>query len=221
MGHKQEKNRKEEQVKESLKDDKQSGQQKATVAISKEEYERLKEASSQLDEYRDRFLRQQAEFDNFRKRLEKEKGQFLKYANEGIILELLTVLDDLERLISLAEKHKQDFKSFLKGVEIILAHLYELLKKYGIKLIDTKNKQFDPIYHEALMRVESDIGDNKIIEEFQKGYCLDSRVIRTAKVKVATAKTTEVPQRAQSDAINDADKLKNDEEAKENKNNRK
>ncbi|MBU2540942.1 MAG: nucleotide exchange factor GrpE [Candidatus Omnitrophica bacterium] len=160
--------------------------QKAEVTISEEEYAKLKEDSSKKSEYWDKFLRQQAEFENFRKRLDKEKSQFLKYANETIILELLTVLDDLERLISLAETHKQDFETFLKGVEMILAHLYELLKKQGVKPIDAKDKKFDPLFHEALMSVESDKDeDSKIIEELQKGYILDDRVIRTAKVKVA------------------------------------
>ncbi len=103
-----------------------------------------------------------------------------------LLVELLTVLDDLERLVSLAEKHKQDFDSFLQGVEMILAHLYELLKKQGIKAIDTKDKKFDPNFHEALMRLESDsLEDNKIIEEFQKGYLLNDRLIRTSKVKVS------------------------------------
>ncbi len=160
--------------------------QEKTITIAKEEYLKLKEDASRRQEYWDKFLRQQAEFENFRKRLDKEKSQFLKYANQAIILEILTVLDDLERAVSLAEKHKQDFKTFLKGVEMILAHLYEVLKKQGVRSIDAKNKKFDPLLHEALMSVESDReDDNKIIEELQKGYLIEDRVLRTAKVKVA------------------------------------
>ncbi|MEW6009142.1 MAG: nucleotide exchange factor GrpE [Candidatus Omnitrophota bacterium] len=162
----------------------------AKVTISKLEYEKLKEADAKKNEYWDRLLRQQADFENLKKRLEREKNEFIKYANENLLVEFLTVLDDLERLVSLAEKHKQDFDSFLKGVEMILSHLYELLKKYGIKAIDTENKKFDPNFHEALMTVESDtIDDNKIVEEFQKGYLMNGRLIRTAKVKVAKKKS--------------------------------
>jgi molecular chaperone GrpE len=163
-----------------------------SVTLSKQEYDELSKAAGQKDEYWDKLLRQQAEFDNIRKRQEKERNEFIKYANENLIVQLLEVLDNLERLVSMAEEHKQDFESFLKGVEIILAHLYELLKKYGVKPIETKDKMFDPLYHEALMTVESDSAkENKIIEELQKGYILDNRVIRTSKVKVAKKKTEE------------------------------
>lgn len=170
-----------------------SGQDKpikeeASISLSRIEYERLKQDAAKLNEYQDKLLRQQADFDNFRKRLDKERSEFTKYANETIILEVLIVLDDLERAVSLAEKHKHDFKSFLKGVEMILSHLYELLKKHGIRPMEVMNKQFDPLLHEALMIAESDSEDNKIIEEFQKGYLLDGRLIRTAKVKVIKKK---------------------------------
>ncbi len=158
----------------------------AMVTITKEEHEQLKQAAKEKEEYRDKLLRQQAEFDNFRKRQEKEKLEFTKFANEAIILEMLEVLDNLERLVSLAEKHKEDFQSFLKGVEMILAHLYELLKKHGVKPIETLGKKFDPLFHEVLLAVKSETDeDNRIVEEFQKGYLLENRVIRTAKVKVA------------------------------------
>lgn len=159
------------------------------IVLSKKEYEELKNAAEEKTQYYDRLLRQQAEFDNFRKRQERERVEFTKFANEEIIVEVLEVLDNLERLVNLAEKHKEDFQSFLKGVELILAHLYELLKKHGVKAIETKDKKFDPMYHEVLSAVNQDgVEDNKIIEEFQKGYLLENRVIRTAKVKVAKKK---------------------------------
>ncbi|MDD2654677.1 MAG: nucleotide exchange factor GrpE, partial [Candidatus Omnitrophica bacterium] len=79
--------------------------------------------------------------------------------------------------------------AFLKGIEMILAHLYEMLKKNGVKPIEANGKKFDPHLHEALMQEESDkFDDGIIIEEFQKGYTLEDRVIRTSKVKVATKK---------------------------------
>jgi len=156
------------------------------VTLKESEYLKLKEEADKAGDYWDRLLRTQADFENMRKRLEKEKQDFVKFANEGIILELLNILDDLERTVNLAETHKQDPEAFLKGVEMILAHLYDMLKAYGVKPIEAEDKVFDPHYHEALMQVE-DKGkpEHTVVEELQKGYMLNDRVIRTAKVKVS------------------------------------
>jgi molecular chaperone GrpE len=134
----------------------------------------------------DKYLRLQADFDNMRKRLEREKQDLIKFANEEIIAELLNVLDDLERTVNLAEGQKEDLSAFLKGIEMILAHLYEMLKRYGVKIIEAEGKLFDPHFHEALMQVENnELPDHTVVEELQKGYLLNDRVIRTAKVKVS------------------------------------
>ncbi len=157
-----------------------------TVSLKEEEYLKLKEEAAKADEYFDKMARMQADLENTRKRLEREKQDFIKFANEGIILELLNVLDDLERTVELSETKHQDLPAFLKGVEMILAHLYEMLKEYGVKPIEAKGKKFDPNYHEALMQAESkDLPDQTVMEEMQKGYMLNDRVIRTAKVKVS------------------------------------
>lgn len=156
------------------------------ITLKESEYLQLKEAGDKVKEYWDKILRMQADLDNTRKRLEREKQDFLKFANEGIILELLNILDDLERAVGLAESKHQDLPAFLKGVEMILAHLYEMLKEYGVRPIQTQGKIFDPHYHEAMMQVEDkNLPDHTIVEELQKGYLLNDRVIRTAKVKVA------------------------------------
>jgi molecular chaperone GrpE len=168
------------------KEQEQKGELEKTVVLKEAEYLKLKEDADKSKELQDKILRLQAEFENVRKRLEKEKQDFIKFANEGIILELLSVLDDLERTVELAETQHQDLSSFLKGVEMILAHLYEMLKEYGVKPIDSKGKIFDPHYHEALMQVEDkDLAEHTIVEEMQKGYLLNDRVVRTAKVKVS------------------------------------
>jgi len=157
-----------------------------TVSLKESEYRKLKEEADKAKEHWDRLLRLQADFDNTRKRLEREKQDFVKFANEGIILELLNILDDLERTVELAQSQHQDLSAFLKGVEMILAHLYEMLKEYGVKPIEAQGKLFDPHYHEALMQAESkDAPEHTVIEELQKGYLLNDRVIRTAKVKVS------------------------------------
>jgi molecular chaperone GrpE len=156
------------------------------VVLKEPEYLKLKEDAQKAQEYWDRLLRMQADFDNIRKRLEKEKQDFVKFANEGIILELLSILDDLERSVNLAETKHEDLQAFLKGVEMILAHFYDLLKEYGVKPIEAEGKIFDPHFHEALMQTENkDVPEHTIVEELQKGYLLNDRIIRTAKVKVS------------------------------------
>lgn len=155
------------------------------IMVKEAEYNALKESADKAKDHWDRLLRLQAEFDNTRKRLEKEKQEFVKFANEGIILELLDILDDLERTVALEESSK-DVAVFLKGVEMILAKLYEMLKEYGVKPIVAEGKVFDPHLHEALMQIDNnDLPEHTVVEELQKGYVLNDRVIRTAKVKVS------------------------------------
>ena len=157
-----------------------------TVTLKEAEYLALLEEAKMGKESQDKMLRHQADLENTRKRLDREKQEFLKFANEGLILNLLNVLDDLERTVDLAESTKQDLPAFLKGIEMILAHLYEMLKEHGVKSIDAEGKIFDPNYHEALMQVENkDLPEHTIIEVLQKGYLIHGRVLRTAKVKVS------------------------------------
>ncbi|MDD2751992.1 MAG: nucleotide exchange factor GrpE [Candidatus Omnitrophica bacterium] len=156
------------------------------VTLKEPEYLALKAEAEKAREYSDRLLRLQADMDNMRKRLDKEKQDFLKFANEGIIVELLNILDDLERTVGLAQAKHEDLNAFLKGVEMILAHFYDLLKEYGVKPIPAEGKIFDPNVHEALMQEENkEVPEHTILEEMQKGYFLNDRVIRTAKVKVS------------------------------------
>lgn len=155
------------------------------ITIKEEEYKRLQDEAIKNKEYQDKLLRLQADFENARKRMEKQCQDFSKYANEGIILELLTILDDLERAVQLAENKGANLETFLKGVEMILAHLYEMLKEHGVKPIEVAGKLFDPNTSEALTQVESEAPEHTVIEELQKGYYLNERVMRTAKVKVA------------------------------------
>lgn len=156
------------------------------ITLKESEYLKLKEEADKANEYKDRMLRLQADFENTRKRLERERQDFVKFANEGIILEALNILDDLERTVELAQTKHQDLTAFLKGVEMILTHLYEMLKEHDVKPIEAKGKIFDPHYHEALMQIEDkELPENTIVEELQKGYLLNDRVIRTSKVKVS------------------------------------
>lgn len=164
------------------------------VTLKEEDYLKIQQEISQAKEYQERLLRIQADFDNARKRIEKQNQDFIKYAAEEIILELLTILDDLERTTLAAENKSSSLETFLKGIEMILAHLYEMLKKYGVKHIEAAGRPFDPHTSEALMQVESDMPEHTVLEELQKGYYLHERIIRTAKVKVASAAVKETAQ---------------------------
>jgi molecular chaperone GrpE len=156
------------------------------VILKQPEYLGLLEEVKKGKEAQDKMLRNQADLENTRKRLDREKQEFVKFANEGLILDLLNVLDDLERTVDLAQTGKEDLSAFAKGVEMILAHLYEMLKDHGVKPIEAEGKIFDPNFHEALMQVESkDLPEHTIMEVLQKGYLIHGRILRTAKVKVS------------------------------------
>ena len=175
-----------EEKKEEAKKEKSFFAKEKTVSLKESEYDKLARDAA---EYKDKYVRLFAEFDNFRKRMEREKQEFVKYANEGLLAEFLNILDDLERSVEAARTKHEDYDAFLKGVEMVMAHVYEMLKKNGVKAIDAKSKTFDPHLHEAMMQEETDKAkEGTIVEEFQKGYTFDGRVIRTSKVKVATAK---------------------------------
>jgi len=175
-----------EAKKEEAKKEKSFFAKEKTVSLSESEFDKL---AREAAEYKDKYVRLFAEFDNFRKRMEREKLEFVKYANEGLLAEFLNILDDLERSVDAARTKHEDYDAFLKGVEMVMVHVYEMLKKNGVKAIDAKGKTFDPHLHEAMMQEETDKAkEGTIVEEFQKGYMFDGRVIRTSKVKVAKQK---------------------------------
>lgn len=163
----------------------ESAEAQAEMAITVEEYQRLTENAKSTQEYLDKLLRQHAEFENLKKRIVKEKQQFLKYANEGLISELINILDNFERAFDSANK-MTDFKSLHQGVEMILKQIHQLLEKNGVKKIECLEKTFNPIQQEAIAHIETDkYPENTVIEEVQKGYLIEDRLIRPAVVKVS------------------------------------
>jgi molecular chaperone GrpE len=155
------------------------------VVIGVEEFQRLTEEAKAKQEYLDRLLRLHAEFDNFRKRNVKEKENFVKFATENLIFELISILDNFERAFESANK-MGDYKSLHQGVEMILKEIHKLLEKNGVKSIECLGKAFDPVQQEAIAHVASDkYPENTVVEEVQKGYLLEDRLIRPAVVKVA------------------------------------
>ena len=110
-------------------------------------------------------------------------------ASKNVILQLLPVMDNFElALKNTTTTTNTNDKDFLKGVELIYSQFLNILRDNGVKPIKTKNKQFDPYFHEALMKVDSNLPKNTVVEEFQKGFLLHDKVIRHAKVKVSNGK---------------------------------
>jgi len=140
---------------------------------------KIDEKDQKIQELTEYLQRLQAEFENYKKRVEKENNNFLRYANANLINELLPLLDSFE----LALKNKDNKEDFIKGVELIFAQLFSTLKKQGLRQIEAEGKQFDPYLHEVMMQEPSD-KDGIILEELQKGYMLNDKVLRHSKVKI-------------------------------------
>lgn len=141
---------------------------------------------TELNEYKDKYTRLFAEFDNARKRFERDKAEYAKYAAEGLMMDLLGILDDLERAANAVAALTEAKADVSKGVNMVRQRLEELLKRNGVRPIEAVSKPFDPHCHEILMQEPSEEHDEgTVMEEFQKGYYLGDRVVRTAKVKVA------------------------------------
>ncbi|OIO37327.1 MAG: nucleotide exchange factor GrpE [Candidatus Omnitrophica bacterium CG1_02_49_10] len=153
------------------------------VEISREEYELLKAEGGKAEEYLDRLHRLQAEFENARKRMDKDKIEFVKFSNESLIFQLLDVLDNLER--SLSHSALENKESVVKGVEMVSKELSSILAKNGLDRIKTVGEKFDPNLHEAMMQMEcEDKEDGVIVEEIAPGYMLNGRLLKPAAVKV-------------------------------------
>src|SRR3990172_9605514 len=172
------------------KETKQPGK-KEIETIEHHEKELLKELEAkkrQLDEEKDSYLRLNAEFDNFRKRTLKEKEEFVKYANEKLILELIDILENLERGIENAKKAENRDK-LIEGMELIYKQLKNVLEKNGLVPIKALGEKYDPYKHEAMMQTPSDdSAEDIVLEEFSRGYMLNNKVIRYSKVRVSKNK---------------------------------
>ncbi len=155
--------------------------------VSQEEIlrEKVKELETANAELKDQMLRRQAELDNFRKRLIRDKEDAIQFANENLMRDLLTFLDNMERAIA-ACKQGGDVKSLIEGLEMTQSQLMSTLdKNWGLKAIDSVGQEFDPSLHEAcMMAIDENLDKETVLEEFQKGYTLHDRVIRPSKVKI-------------------------------------
>ena len=125
--------------------------------------------------------RLQAEFENYKKGVEKEKKDFIRYASQNLIIKLLPIIDSFESAL----KNHKDKNKFIEGMKLVFSQFYSTLEKEGLKQINPLNEKFDPYKHEVMMHEKYDKPDNTITEVLQKGYILSDKVIRHAKVKIA------------------------------------
>jgi len=154
------------------------------VTIPKKEYEALKAKQDECTAYYDKYIRAHAEFENARKRIEKEKGDLLKYANEGFIVDLLPIIDMLE----MSEKHikeAKDFKAVREGVDMIHVQIQKFLKDIGVERIKSVDGKFDPNFHEAIETADiKDKEEGLVVEELKSGYTFNGRLLRPASVRI-------------------------------------
>jgi len=160
------------------------------------------ELEAKLADLNDQYLRKAADFENYRKRVNREKQELTDFANQNLILDLLPVIDDFERAIKSAEtssalqsgsaQQSSDFKSFYEGITMIEKRLYtDLENKWGLKRFDSEGQPFDPSRHEALQAEKAaGIQEPVVKEDYVKGYMLKDKVIRFAKVKVLMPEDT-------------------------------
>lgn len=164
---------------------KEEAEGKSTKEKSKLFKKKKDERDEKIEELSDKLLRQMAEFDNFRKRTEKEKSAMYEIGAKDIIEKLLPVVDNFERGFStVTEEDKED--AFVTGMEMVYKQLMTMLETVGVKPIEAVGQEFNPDIHNAVMHVEDEtVGDNMIVEEFQKGYTYRDSVVRYSMVKVA------------------------------------
>jgi molecular chaperone GrpE len=147
----------------------------------------MEELQKQADQYKDMLLRKAAEFDNFKRRIENETTNIIRFATESLIDDLLPILDDFERSLK-HNKESKESDALSKGVELIYLKLVKVLEGRGVKSFETVGKEFSVDFHDALMQApRKDLPPHTVIEEVEKGYMLNDKVIRHAKVVVSSS----------------------------------
>ena len=146
----------------------------------------LEKHRSHAKHMEERFLRVNAEFENYKKRIIRENSERLKFFNLDLIKELLPSLDNLERAITHAKSENKDFESMIEGLEMVSKMTHEVFEKFGVSRVNTVGEVFDPNIHQAVGVVQSDsVPENHVVEECLGGYLLHDRIIRPAMVRVS------------------------------------
>ena len=156
-----------------------------SVASKEELVEELEKTKKEATENYDKYLRTSAEFENYKRRAIKERADAINYGNERLIKDILPIVDGLERALDHAY-NSEDFDAFVEGLRLIYDKLLVSLEKHGVERIDAAGKDFDPNFHEAMLQVETEeYENNKIVEELEKGYLLNGRLLRPAKAAIS------------------------------------
>lgn len=168
----------------------------AMVSLTAEDYEKLQQAVKEVATYKDQLQRLAAEFDNAKKRTERERQEHAKWATESLIVQLLPIIDSFDAALQNLKNHDaQD--PVVTGVKLINRQLHELLTREGVERLQALGQPFDPERHEVIQQVEShDQPENTVVEEIQAGYLLRGRLIRPALVKIAKKPETNVQEGA-------------------------
>ena len=188
---KKQKNFKPNEVKESENLEKTASEKILTESVEPEatddiEEDLLEKERSHARNMEERFLRENAEFENYKKRINRENSERFKFFNLDLIKELLPSLDNLERAITHAKSENKDFESMIEGLEMVNKMTHEVFEKFGVSRVDTVGEVFDPNIHQAVGVVESNsVPENHIVEECLGGYLLHDRIIRPAMVRVS------------------------------------
>ena len=169
--------------------------------------ERLEVAEKKAQEDHDRLLRVMADFENYKKRMEREMNDYRKYANESLVKEILPIIDSLEKALEVSNhQNENSFGSLREGVEMTRKGLLTGLEKFGVVPITSLDEPFDPNYHQAVMQEESAThSENTVVQELQKGYLIGDRLLRPAMVVVS--KKSDAEQEVQSEDPEDAYKV--------------
>ncbi len=167
-----------------------SSELKDIIRILEEDKGRLEEEKERLN---DRYLRTSAEFDNYKKRLDRQWEEFKRYAHESLVKELLPVVDNLERALAAAcGENDQQTEGLLQGVEMTLQEILKIFERFHVVPIQALGEPFDPNFHQAVARQETEeVEENRVLEEYQKGYMIHDRLLRPSMVVVATRKTAD------------------------------
>lgn len=178
-------------------------QETSTISELDKLREQLKAKEQEAKVNHDRFLRQAAELENFKKRIQREKEEATRYANETLIRDLLPVLDNLERAVEHA-KGGGNGEPLVEGVEMVLKGFLDVLNKHGVTQVSAVGERFDPERHEAMAQVESDSHEpNTVVEEYHKGYLLLERLLRPSLVSVAKPSESKEKKKENDEVEND------------------
>lgn len=179
MKHEEMEEKSPEAVEEAI-NDQSSGDEDETNEITEEE-----KLMEQIEEQKDKILRLSAEFKNYKKRIQKEKKDLAKYANNELLKDLLPVIDNFERALQSAE-NDDDKSTIVEGMEMIKKSLDTFLENHNVESFNSVGEKFDPNFHHAVMMEESDDYESDVVvDELQKGYTIGDKVLRHAMVKVA------------------------------------